>query len=1561
MQTAEHTALLNKAIKAVPGTAADLPTDERELFRSFCEAILEQLRAPFLARRGVDGLPVEILELFRMVRGRPEGGVLVQVQPLAGRSAVIRTCMPDQPFIVNTIRLLVRSLGGSFEAGFNAVIRVRRDAEGAMIGAGGDDGPFESMVQLRADGLSAEALAVLQGRLLTRLLLAQAMVEDFADMTAEVDRLSARFARLARRQGRTRAESFRETAEFLDWLLSDNFVFMGVVNGDTRLGFEREALAGVWTPGSVELPEENGDQLPLVVRKGTCDSPVHRAGRVDEIHLRVPDESGRGRGWLQILGLFTYRAVTQPSRNVPLLRRSLSQILESDQSRPGSWDYKGLANVFDSLPTEFLFTASLDEIRGMLERVRDAEREQEARVHLVQNLHGTNITFALAAMPKAQYSDTLRKRLERRLVVATGANYCDHGLFVGRFDTVLVHFYMTGGQALSAAHARELGDELTQMATPWTARVYAALSREHGGAHATDLIGRYGTAFPEEYTSRTSTAQTLRDVAQLESLGPARPVVADMIIDRKGRPNVRLYQHGDMMLTELLPVLAHFGLVIIDQYADSITPAEGPQLGIDTFRVRGAWGLDGEQIQEQGRNLCRAIEAVFSGRMENDSLNRLLLRAQLKWQEVDLIRAYKGYARQLGVSFPIGRIREILLSHPQMSRRLVTYFHARFDPDAGGNRAAAMAAAAEAIDDGLRRVSNHDEDLLLRSLYDLIKATLRTNFYRERPAGHYISFKILHADVEWMPAPRMMYEVYVHHAEMEGVHLRGGPIARGGIRWSDRADFRTEVLGLVATQMVKNTIIVPEGAKGGFLMKHVIPDYATRRAKADHLYTFLMRGLLDITDNIVDGEVVKPPRVVAHDGDDPYLVVAADKGTAHLSDTANGVAGEYGFWLGDAFASGGSLGYDHKKVGITARGAWVCVRRHFHESGLDPEKTEFTTVGIGDPSGDVFGNGVIEHRKMKLLAAFNHKHIFFDPNPDTEKTYAERLRLFREAKGWEAYDASLLSAGGGIFDRHAKSIPLSAEVKKMLGVLKDELPADAVLRLILRMPVELLWNGGIGTYVKASHETHRDADDHTNDGCRVNADELRCKSVGEGGNLGFTQAARIEFALKGGSANTDAVDNSGGVDMSDHEVNLKILLAPLVASGALAQAARNQVILDLTDEIADQVLEDNDMSGRQISLDRLRSIADPVPFGRAIDWVCRARGLTREFLKLPSDAVLTQRSRLRQGLTRPELAVIAAHMKLQVYKSLQDGDPTFIPRFTERVRGYFPPRVQSEFTEAIDGHMLHKAIGMTVVLNEVVADNGAAFFPTLTELTGRHPVEITGAYLRLSEALNLQGVRDELGASRTNASTRYQAWIHVADGVLGLLAAWLAADEAPITDEVIEGTLEIAKVMARSRSQSINDHLQSYIENLKAKGLSKTLATRCVTMRHLTIAREIALVRARTGDTARNAVVRYLAVGGASRLLPTVRMIEGRQAAGRWDPLALGILRRRYLHLLRDVVGRIELGPELRLGVERVAHKLYWGAMKDLATTLEAILGDTPDLGAFLVAEARARATFPSD
>ena len=1554
-RSSKSTARIRKVMSYAPDAAAALPESRRELFKRFVQIVVIQLREPYIARHTAKRVSHELLNAFELLYSCAPGEIQTQLQPLGTGGMVLRSNMADQLFIVDTIRLLLDSAGAQHESGFNAVLPIGRDETGCLLRVGQEGDSFESITEFEISGMANTDLKALELSLQGNLRLARAMVRDFGSITTAVDRVAGRFCRLATRQGPA-GEHLQEAAEFLRWLLTDNFVFMGALDGDMLSGFEAQDMAGTWNTSS--LPQDSecewGD-LPIQVVKGLRESPVHRAGRVDEIRVRVPDESGDASHIMVLRGMFTFRAVTQPSRSVPILRRMLAKMLANETARPGSWRYKGVANVFDSLPTEYLFTAEIQEVSGMVDRVLDAEAGQQVQVFLVQK---SGITFVLLAMPRAHYAEETRRRMEGLLHQATGATYSDHGVLVGRYHTVLVHYYLTGARTLSKAQSEDLHDQLVELATPWDGRLFSVLSEAVSEARAEELFSRYSNAFEADYQAWATPKRARRDISHLELLSKERPVTAT-VFKYKNELYLRLYQVGNIILSDALPVLDNFGLVVIDQFADHVSPAGRGTLDMDTFRLQGAFGLEPEQILERSEHLVEALEAVFTGQCLDDRLNGLVLRAGLNWKDVDLIRAYRGHLNQLGLRLTGSAFDGILLRHPKLVGKLRDVFHARFDPElSDGQRKRAMAKTADAVEDGLRRVHDGDEDYALRSFFRLIQGTVRTNFFRSDRKAWYISYKIDHGQLAGLvPEPRLMFEIYVHHPEMEGLHFRGGPVARGGLRWSDRLDYRVEVMGLVTTQMVKNVVIVPEGAKGGFRIRRSIADRAERRRVADQVYKWFIRGLLDVTDNYVGQDVVNPPEVVFHDGGkDPYLVVAADKGTAHLSDTANSVAvDEYDFWLGDAFASGGSQGYDHKKCGITARGAWECVRRHFKEMGLDPQTQEFTAIGIGDTGGDVFGNGVLEYPTMRLRAAFNHLHIFLDPDPNAETSFKERKRLFKAVKGWGAYDKAKISEGGGVFDRSAKVIRLSSQAKAMLGTVKDELEPEAVMRLILRLEVDLLWCGGIGTYFKASWETHKDADDPPNDRLRINANELRARAVGEGANLSFTAASRVEYARNGGRLNTDFVDNSGGVDMSDHEVNLKILLGGLVREERMTLPERNKLISDLTRPITRFVLANNDAHARQISIEQLRSLQDPFRFGRAIGWIQEQGSPNRSRLTLPGSDELLRRQNDGRGLHRSELAVLSSHVKMHVYRQLQDADPSWVPDFDERLLGYFPKRIREDYADEVRGHMLAKEIGMTVSLTETVADMGATFFPMMLDINPMHPGKIMGAWLRGAKAFRINALRTALNNTGAPLQTRYEAWLKVTESMTGLSASWMGPGaKLPDLAHLQRAQGILGKVNRQVKALSSYDG--AGIQGLVNKGLPQPLAAKVFASSSFTYASEItALIR--EGDSERDAIVRYLAIGEASGILGAVTAIESRAAAGKWDTVALGMMRNRFLSLLRSVVQCTVLQPsDLRMSTERLSHRLKWGELKEMRAGMDAVLSRANAVGAYLVAEERVRA-----
>ena len=1539
-----------------------IPADQRtEILARYAVAIARQLRSAIRTRYTHDAVVKQILDTLEVVRFQDPS---VLIRELKNNKRLVCINLPDQPFIVDSVRMHLKRLGAQFVTGFNVIVGLKRNETGKVIAVDEADFQLESILRFELEGEFTKSVSEMEQSLIECLELGKVVVADFTDMTNAMEKSSERFED-ASRIILERRDEMLEASEFVDWLLQENFVFMGLQMGEQRSGILRTGLDGLWPATILDWnPEVNG--TPVVVRKGKIESPIHRVGLIDEIYLAVPTRDGQGVTPIRIVGLFTYRAVTQTSRHVPVLRRVLANILKTDNPPKGSFRYKGICNVFDSLPTEFLFTLGTStQLIELIERVLEAEEESDVRVDIAEQ-ERQDTAFVLLAMPRVLWSDDRLEGVADLLKNHTNASYVDHGAFVGRYNTILIHFFLTGTTELSKEGKEGLIQTVTDYIRPWRSQLSEQLCAQYDEEEVERLLSRYGNAFNATYQRLRPINEALMDITELETLAERHePIVKLLVIEDKDRAYLRVYQQKNLLLSDMLPVIDNFGLQVVDQFADPIVLSGGERYTIDTFRLAPSKDYTMAALKENAEEVSAGLEAAFVGKVSTGVLNWLVLRAGLDWAAVDMFRAIFGYARQLGLSQSSSRLQNILLSNVPLVEALWTFFEVKFNPALEGDRAVAMAKAQDECETLIRALSDQVRDLVFRTIFNLMDSMLRTNFYRADRKFHYISFKIDCAKVHNMPAPRMMVEVYVHHVEMEGIHLRGGKIARGGIRWSDRSDFRREVLDLVATQMIKNVLIVPEGAKGGFRMKNQVADWRERRAKADELYKVLIRGLLDVTDNQVNGEIVHPPQVVRHDEVDPYLVVAADKGTAHLSDTANGLSREYGFWLDDAFASGGSNGYDHKAVGITARGGWTTVLRHFEEMGLNPEAEDYTSVAIGDPAGDVFGNGVVylmqktqSTNHMKLLGAFNHKHIFLDPNPNIQSAYEERVRLFETVQGWDGYNTDLISEGGGVFSRSAKSIPISTEVQQMLGLLKEqtELAPEVVIRILLRLDVDLLWNGGIGTYVKATDETHMDAGDPSNDNLRVNGSELRARIIGEGGNLGFTQNGRIEYALNGGRLNTDAIDNSGGVDMSDHEVNLKILLNPLVASGALALDDRNTLLESMTEEVAQDVLHNNDCHARQVSLDKLRSEADPMAFSIAIQWVCTRSNATRAFLRLPSDEELGKRQTLSKGLTRPELAVVAAHIKMHVFKDLLSADPALIEDFDQRVLGYFPSKIQAQYANEVSNHMLKSSIGMTVLLNEIMGDAGALLFPMLNDITDASSIDIVRAWLVAMDAIDAAGLRTQMEGLDLQA--QYAAWTAITKPIYSMLGTWLFAGALP--DAALQQKLQIVlKALPGLVGSKDKERLQRHIDELMSKEVPQALAEQIVALDDVALADQIARTVNDLSEVEAKAIS-YLAIGEASLFVQTIRTLENRRAVGGWDSAANAILRSRFLHQLNHLVNMVDLGDETTLGTDRVAFRLRLYHFASIYSELKTIIVDGVDLAGLVVANARAQAIIRS-
>ncbi|HEY3178122.1 MAG TPA: NAD-glutamate dehydrogenase, partial [Casimicrobiaceae bacterium] len=1063
---------------------------------------------------------------------------------------------------------------------------------------------------------------------------------------------------------------------------------------------------------------------------------VHRPGYLDYIGIKRFDAAGNVCGEHRFLGLYTSMAYSAKPADIPLLRRKTARVIAHAGFVQGGHAAKQLSNILDNYPRDELFQTNEDDLLRTVMGILHLGDRQRFRLFVRRDVFDRFIVCMIYA-PRENYTTELRQKWQALLMQAFNGTSSDFNVHLSEspLAQVMITVRTTPGH-IPHYDVRALEMLLIAAARRWEDDLKDALTEALGEARGNTLFRAFGAAFPAGYREDFPARAAVRDIEMMDGLTDAEPLGMSLYRPLEAPPGVMRFKlfhlGGPVPLSYSLPMLEHMGLEVIDERPHRIVPEGREPIWMHDLGML-APNVDTEvEIDALHRVFEDAFGRVFRGEVENDEFNRLVVVARLPAAEIVILRAYAKYLRQIGFALSQSFIEATLSTHADIAAMLIALFKLRFDPGAGAGMGAKAAEQVRTIEGALERVDNLSEDRVLRQYLALIMATLRTNFWTDH-AKDFLSFKFDPAKVPGLPEPKPMFEVFVYSTRFEGVHLRGGKVARGGLRWSDRLeDFRTEVLGLMKAQMVKNTVIVPVGSKGGFVLKRA-PAPSDRDAYMKEgvaCYQNYLRGLLDLTDNRVGDKIVPPPRVKRHDPDDPYLVVAADKGTATFSDYANGISAEYGFWLGDAFASGGSAGYDHKAMGITARGAWESVKRHFREMGTDTQTTDFTVAGIGDMSGDVFGNGMLLSRHIKLVAAFDHRHIFLDPDPDTAASFAERERLFKLPRSsWADYNATLISPGGGVYPRSAKSIAVTPEVAKALAIRAEIMTPTELVNAILKAPVDLLYNGGIGTYVKAKSETHAQVGDRANDALRVNGRELRCKVVAEGGNLGCTQLGRIEYALSGGRIYTDAIDNSAGVDTSDHEVNIKILLGLPIGDGELTEKQRNVLLAEMTDDVAALVLRDNYFQTQALSV--MNRIAPHLLDAqqRFIQFLEKSGRLNRALEYLPSDDEIVERRAGGSGLTTPEVAVLLAYCKIWLYDELLASRLPDDPWIETALSRYFPTALRDRYASYMTRHPLKREIIATHVTNSMINRVGSTYVHRLMETTGAKPHEIVRAYL----------------------------------------------------------------------------------------------------------------------------------------------------------------------------------------------------------------------------------------
>jgi glutamate dehydrogenase len=1417
---------------------------------------------------------------YKLAANRPQGTARVRVSTPSlseqGWSAeghsVVEVVVDDMPFLVDSLTMELSRQLYDVHTVVHPLFDVVRDITGALqevrpVADGESDSDTESdreswmhvEIDRIPDGFDVAELEESLQRVLRDV---REGVEDWDKMHAEVHAIVAELDQADLPLDRDEVEQARG---LLQWLAGDHFTFLGYREYRLERHGDDEYLRGVPGTGlgilradqdmsesSGKLPAMAGakarEKTLLVLTKANSRSTVHRPAYLDYVGVKK-FENGEVVGERRFLGLYSSAAYTESLTRIPLLRERATAVLKRIGFSLQSHDGKALMDTLETYPRDELFHTSVDELAPMAEAAMHARERRQLRLFIRRDTYGRYVSV-LVYLPRDRYNTTVRERFSQILKDRLGGDSVEFTVRLTESTTARVHFVVhpAKGATIPEVDTGDLERRLTEASRSWRDDFTTAVIAEYGEEVGARLARRYLDSFPEAYKEDFVPRVGAVDLGRLESItldddgaGIDLALYEDLDAGR-GEARLKVYRVGaPLSLSEILPMLSSMGVEVVDERPYELDGLERPTY-IYEFGLRY-----GRALPVNSRELFQdAIRAVWEGHNEIDGFNGLVLAAGLTWRQATVLRAYAKYMRQGNSPFALDYIEVALRNNVDITRLLVLLFEIRFDPEADRDRTAMVEAR---ITRALEDVVSLDHDRILRSYLTHIGATLRTNYFQPASDGSgdlrsYISFKLEPSEIPDLPEPRPRFEIFVYSPRVEGVHLRFGAVARGGLRWSDRRDdFRTEVLGLVKAQMVKNTVIVPVGAKGGFFCKQ-LPDPGDRDAwlaEGVACYRTFISGLLDITDNLVDGETVPPEHVVRHDGDDSYLVVAADKGTATFSDIANGVAKDYGFWLGDAFASGGSVGYDHKAMGITARGAWVSVQRHFRERGIDCQTEDFTCVGIGDMSGDVFGNGLLCSEHTRLVAAFDHRDIFLDPTPDAATSYAERQRLFALPRSsWQDYDHGLISEGGGVYARSLKKIPLNDAVREALGIGSgvDFMTPAELMRAILLAPVDLLWNGGIGTYVKGSGETHADAGDKANDGIRVDGRELRAECVGEGGNLGLTQLGRVEYAREGrdgagGRINTDFIDNSAGVDTSDHEVNLKILLDGVVKDGDLTEKQRNHVLAEMTDEVAELVLRDN--------YEQNLALANSVAHGPSLlhvheDWMRtleRDGVLNRALEGLPTRLEVRRRLDRGEALSAPELSVLLAWTKIVLEGELLATDLPDDPYLDTDLRSYFPTAVREGFPGQVGNHPLRREIIVTQVVNDLVNGAGMTYWPRLADETGASVPDLTRANFVAREIFASLPLRDELKSYDNKLDARVQTSLRIQMRTLVERASrWLVNNRRPPLDSnatvdqfagPVQATMaQLPELMSGRELESFEERQASY----ERRGVPPELARR---------------------------------------------------------------------------------------------------------------------------------------
>ncbi|WP_281646199.1 NAD-glutamate dehydrogenase [Parendozoicomonas sp. Alg238-R29] len=1437
--------------------------------------------------------------------------------------SIIQIVHPDMPFIVDSVRMKLNERGATIHNLRNCILNVDRDDSNRLVSAGNGNSYKEALLYIEVNRLAQDSEL-------------EALQQDLSDVLADVRRVVADYRPICRKVeelvGSLEAGSsskdgeVKEVVEYLRWLLDNNFTFLAFeelaverskeqpnvipVEGQ-RLGLLRPRHSGQLDRGSLE-PELDrnifADHSLLSFATAAVRSSVHRPAYPSFILVKRFDKSGTVIGEYRLMGLYTSPVYTQSPRAIPWLRNKVSNIVRLAGLDMGSHHGKELTQTIEVFPREELFLTPVDQLFEIIMGILRIQERNQIRVFMRRDPNGL-FCSVLVYVPREVYDTTLRTQIQDILCERLNAVDAEFTTYFSESILARVHYVLRlSDKGCDDFNPKAITAEINQAAYTWDEEFRDSLMEARGEVDGHALLKSFEGGFPVSYRDAFTALTAVADVEHIQHLNAGSPMAMSFYqpIDDDGYLHFKVFHQGESLpLSDLIPIMENLGLKVIGEHPYYIYRKENGEtirVSLHDFTLSLTHGQQ-LPLRKVAGKFQQAFKRTWDGDAENDRFNRLVLVAGMDWRQVSMLRAYARYIKQIRFGFSQGYIADTLCNNSEIVLQLLKLFEVSFNPSLDltqEQRKARRQQYQQNILEALDGVSVLSEDRVLRRYMEIIMATLRTNFYQLNESGQnhdYMSFKFAPGDIPDIPKPAPMFEIFVYSPAVEGVHLRGGKVARGGLRWSDRVeDYRTEVLGLVKAQQVKNAVIVPVGAKGGFVPKRLPANGSREEIQTEGIacYKRFIRGLLDVTDNLVDNEVVHPSNVIRYDEDDTYLVVAADKGTATFSDIANGIAEGYGFWLGDAFASGGSAGYDHKKMGITAKGAWVSVQRHFRERGVDVQKDPVTVVGIGDMAGDVFGNGLLSSKSLKLVSAFNHMHIFVDPDPDPAASYVERERLFKLPRSsWEDYDSQLISEGGGIFSRNAKSVSISSQMKKAFGIRANRLTPSELITAILKAPVDLIWNGGIGTYVKSSHESHADVGDKANDNLRIDGAQVRAKVLGEGGNLGFSQLGRIEYALNGGALNTDFIDNAGGVDCSDHEVNIKILLNQIVAAGDMTRKQRNRMLEDMTGEVSTLVLGNNYRQTQAITLAESECLSQMEEYKRFIHALEAEGRLDRAIEFLPDDESIRERQTAGQGLTRPELSVLISYSKADLKEKLLDSKVPDDEYLARELITAFPKELVKKYGEPLAQHRLNREIVATQISNYLINMMGLTFVSRQQQSTGAGAADIVTGFIVARDIFGAEQLWSDIESLDHTVESELQ---HELMGeVMRLLrraTRWLVRMkqvDRNTSDCVEHYQSRLCQLMANLSEllpERQRKEWQEQVDQLVARNVPEQLAQRIAGVRHLFSMLSVIQAVDQTGEKLERVASAFFAIGEHLDLHWFYQELSQLEVQNRWQGLA---------------------------------------------------------------------------